>query len=138
MSSALAEKGLSAQEVELTADHVYQLLTGCLERNAVDLCLSIFRQMTSTTSLSASQDDYLEWPSFSVDLICLLVLALAKRLRVNDALMVMQILAFNTASSDAQEIVFGKVISSPMPPYNPLAVVQPQEGIKTVACSASR
>lgn len=37
-----------------------------------------------------------------------------------------------------EEVPFGHVVACPLPPYAPLAVVQPQEGLKLAADSETR
>ena len=37
-----------------------------------------------------------------------------------------------------EEVPFGHVVPCPLPPYAPLAVVQPQEGLKLTADSETR
>ena len=37
-----------------------------------------------------------------------------------------------------EEVPFGHVVPCPLPPYAPLAVVQPQEGLKLAADSETR
>ena len=138
IGTALDAQGSRSKTVEMTSGHVHRLFVGCLERNSVDLCLSIYREMMSLPRLSDSQEDSLQWPPVSFEVTCALILALTQRMRVSDALTVMQSMTVTSASDSAQEIVFGKVVNSPMPPYTPLTVIQPQEGVKQVACASSR
>eukprot|EP00210_Caulerpa_lentillifera_P005056 g4829.t1 len=56
---------------------------------------------------------------------------------VKEALEVLESMR-SSGSSASQEIIFGQVVNSPIPPFPPLTVVQPQEGVKTVPCSTSK
>lgn len=126
------------QDTEWSSSDMGALFCACLERNAIDLCLSIFRNMSSIPRSGDLREKSFEWPAINLEIVCSLVLALTRRIRVNDALSVVQTLLDNGAASSTQEIMFGKVISSPIPPHTPLAVIQPQEGTRTVACATSR
>jgi len=108
ISSDLKDRDQALQDKQLDAQHVAKILDACLDRNSVDLCLSIFRQTLSTLSVQLSQESCVTWPTADFDLAFSVVLALTRRMKVNDALDVMQSLAANSSASDEPEIVFGQ------------------------------
>lgn len=120
----------------LQSRHIHQLMIACLQRNATELCSKIYQRMSSAQSL-ASPGDSLRWPEADLELFSFTVLALTRFLKVKEALDVLESVR-SSSMNDSQEIVFGQVVNSPLFPYPPLTVVQPQEGVKIVPCSTSR
>lgn len=78
------------------------------------------------------------WPAATLAHTTTLVLGLCRQLRVADALAAVAGMRGHGVGVGEAEMSFGHVVSSPLPPGRPLAVVQPQEGCRVVADANSR
>lgn len=116
------------------------VLAMALEKGNVELALAIYSEMCASRR-SAQQlrpgSAGVQWPAATLDTTVALVLGLCRQLRVAEALSVMQGMRSQGMPRN-EEVSFGFVVPSPLPPGRPLAVVQPQEGAKVVADSESR
>ncbi|KIZ05021.1 hypothetical protein MNEG_2935 [Monoraphidium neglectum] len=125
--------GVEAADAEL-------VLSLALEKSNVDLALAIYADMcASRRSAQRGRPGAAgpQWPAASLATTVALILGLCRQLRVVEALAVMQGMRTQGMPRN-EEVSFGFVVPSPLPPNRPLAVVQPQEGAKVVADSESR
>ncbi|PSC68405.1 SET domain-containing [Micractinium conductrix] len=132
-----------------------ELMLACLDRGNAALALSMFRSMSAAAggaaaspaaSLLSSLDGdagssssaaALRWPPASVATGARLVVGLARVLETRAAIgLINSVRARGLASTE--DVCFGHVVGCPQDSSKPLAVVQPQEGVKTVADSFSR
>eukprot|EP00877_Chromochloris_zofingiensis_P002415 jgi/Chrzof1/12174/Cz06g23240.t1 len=114
------------------------LISSSLEAGNVSLALSIYRDMCATRRAQARKtiDAACVWPAATLQTTVALVQGLCRQLRVAEALDIMEgIRAQGMPTAD--EVSFGYVVNSPLPPCRALAVVQPQEGSKLVSDSSS-
>eukprot|EP01025_Chloroclados_australasicus_P060960 TRINITY_DN7903_c0_g1_i3.p1 TRINITY_DN7903_c0_g1~~TRINITY_DN7903_c0_g1_i3.p1 ORF type:complete len:564 (-),score=31.16 TRINITY_DN7903_c0_g1_i3:1901-3592(-) len=123
------QDGKDFQPENLSAVDCHKLLQQCMQNGNYKLSYSIYEQM-----LLGGSNDY-GWPSIDLKILQLLVVGLAKGLQVNLAKNIVNKTNFKELGSD---VSFGFVVTSPLPPCFPLAVVQPGEGSRQVACSESR
>lgn len=144
----------------LTEQQCLELLMACLDRGNSTLALSIFRAMSSAAATSPSSAwpqtmsslgsvdlaanggssgaaAALRWPPASVQTAALLVVGLTRVLETRAAIsLINSVRARGLASTE--DVCFGHVVGCPQDGSKPLAVVQPQEGVKMVADSFSR
>ncbi|GMH44091.1 hypothetical protein BSKO_12025 [Bryopsis sp. KO-2023] len=121
-----------------TQAHARSLISACLEREKMDLALSVFRSMSRTIGAGrVSRSGIRAWPVADIETVQEVVLGLCRDLRVADAMCVMEgIQRQGLPKSD--EVPFGHVVDCPLAPEAPLTVVRPEEGAKLVNCSVTR
>ncbi|GBF93654.1 hypothetical protein Rsub_06757 [Raphidocelis subcapitata] len=126
------------------------VLSLALEKGNTDLALAIYAEMCAArrgaggagagvlrARPAAAAAAAPQWPPATLATTAALVLGLCRQLRVAEALAVMQGMR-SQGLPRAEEVSFGFVVPSPLPPGRPLAVVQPQEGSRVVADAESR
>lgn len=124
----------------ISADDAELLLERALEAGNAGLALSVYQQLCAAKRAqgrSSLATPATVWPAAALQHTQALVMGLCRQLRVNDALATMRSIR-SQGMPGADEVSFGQVVSSPLPPQRPLAVVQPQEGCKVVSDSNSR
>ena len=151
-AAAAAAAGVSAADAEL-------LIGAALEKGNVELALAVYAEMCAARrsggggiggiggiagmpasgirSSAAGAGGPAAWPAATLATTAGLVLGLCRQLRVAEAVAVVQGVRSQGVPRN-EEVAFGFVVPSPLPPRRPLAVVQPQEGAKVVADSATR
>ncbi|WIA17196.1 hypothetical protein OEZ85_014079 [Tetradesmus obliquus] len=125
---------------DISADDAELLLERALEAGNAGLALSVYQQLCAAKRAqgrSSLATPATVWPAAALQHTQALVMGLCRQLRVNDALATMRSIR-SQGMPGADEVSFGQVVSSPLPPQRPLAVVQPQEGCKVVSDSNSR
>lgn len=118
----------------LSDKDVRKIIGVALERGNFPLVVSLF---DATCSSKASQGQW-TWPRAGLETLQEILVGLAKEVQVTDAMRVLQVVRAGASSARNTEVPFGQVVKSPLPPCPPLAVVQPQEGCRVVACAESR
>ena len=117
------------------------IMLAAIDRANANLAVLLFEAMKAANLPSGQSQDTpssgLTWPAASLDTAAALVLALTRALAIKDALQILGDLR-HRGMPQADEVRFGHVVPSPLAPESPLTVVQPLEGVKMVACPASR
>jgi hypothetical protein len=130
-----------AAATDLAAADAEALLALALEKGNADLALGVYAEMCAARRGGAQRARApcagAQWPAATLATTVSLVLGLCRQLRVAEALSTMQGMR-SQGVPRAEEVSFGFVVPSPLPPHKPLAVVQPQEGAKVVADAESR
>ncbi|KAI3436374.1 hypothetical protein D9Q98_002427 [Chlorella vulgaris] len=139
----------------LTEGQGLELLLACLDRGNSALALSIFRAMSSTAAARGSRSSMLSsldggggsgggspsaalaWPPASIQTAAALVVGLSRVLLTREAIALINSIRSRGLTS-SEDVCFGHVVGCPQDGSKPLAVVQPQEGVKVVADSFSR
>lgn len=131
----------------LTKADATLLMCSSLQQGNTSLALSLYadmcraRRAVHARSASPGADfdaaGLPSWPPATLQLTSELVLGLCRQLAVSQALDVIDGIKAQ-GMPRAEEVSFGFVVSSPLLPTQPLAVVQPQEGSRVVADSISR
>lgn len=116
------------------------LLLAALDRDNVALAQSVYRAMKAATpggSVASVDGATPHWPAASVDTSAALVVGLARALQTREAIEIINALR-SRGLPTAEDIGFGSLVACPADPQRPLAVVQPQEGVKPVADAVTR
>eukprot|EP00879_Flechtneria_rotunda_P008358 GHRR01008755.1.p2 GENE.GHRR01008755.1~~GHRR01008755.1.p2 ORF type:complete len:567 (+),score=195.61 GHRR01008755.1:328-2028(+) len=134
-----AEQCVGQQHRSFTAADCEVLLRNSLAAGNVELAISVYQQMCSTLRAQGEPRELCcsVWPSATVQHTQALVVGLCRLLRVSEALSVISSIKSQGLPA-TDEVTFGHVVNSPLPPQQPLAVVQAQEGCKLVLDSNSR
>ncbi|KAK9834837.1 hypothetical protein WJX81_002704 [Elliptochloris bilobata] len=114
-----------------------ELLEAALERGNAALALSVHEAMCAARPAAGLAAGGGAWPPATLDSVTALVAGLARALRLRDALAAIDGVR-RRGVPPGDEVPFGTVVSSPLAPGAPLAVVQPHQGQQVVACAASR
>lgn len=144
---ALVQQGGGGSPAALSEADAEQLLTGSLEQGNVALARSLYQEMCRVRRMvqaaggaaSASIDaaPLAAWPPATLALTARLVLGLCRQLQVAQAREVIEAIR-GQGMPRAEEVAFGYVVPSPLPPRLPLAVAQPREGCRVVADANTR
>ncbi|XP_020539565.1 uncharacterized protein LOC105645663 isoform X2 [Jatropha curcas] len=117
-----------------------RIIAAALDRNNVELALSIFYAMRSSFDQGVSESGPLlerwKWSRPDVSVYTVLVQCLASSLKVSDALKVIDYIC-RVGVSPGEEVPFGKVVRCPTCMIA-VAVAQPQHGIQIASCSKCR
>ena len=128
------------------------IMAAALERGNGELAQSIFRSMTaaaagtsasisslmSVDSNSSNRENGLSWPPSTIETAAALVIGLCRALRIKEAVGVISSVRSRGLPS-TEDIQFGYVVECPLNATGkPLAIMQPQEGVRTVVDSFSR
>jgi hypothetical protein len=116
------------------------LLLAALDRDNLALAQSVYRAMKAATpgGSAASVDAAApHWPAASVDTSAALVVGLARALQTREAIEIINTLR-SRGLPTAEDVGFGSLVACPADPQRPLAVVQPQEGVKPAADAVTR
>ncbi|KAK9810308.1 hypothetical protein WJX72_008368 [[Myrmecia] bisecta] len=127
------------RDAGISEEDCTRLISASLDRDNAALARSIYEAMCrGTPSVTTSIDQYgSSWPPATLVSVSALVLGLARSLRLSEALSVIQDIR-RRGVPRGEEVPFGHVVRCPLGPQQPLAVVQPQEGVKVVACAQTR
>lgn len=127
------------------------IMAAALERGNAELAQSIFRAMTAAaagTSSSVSSlmsvdsstgaKGALSWPPATIETAAALVIGLCRALRIKEAVSVIGSVR-SRGLPVTEDIQFGYVVECPLNATGkPLAVMQPQEGVRNIVDSFSR
>lgn len=125
-----------------------EIMAAAIERGNIDLASAVFKAMTSAAAsssnigtsspaLASTSIASVGWPPASTDTAAALVLDLCRALCTKEAVGVIQSVR-SRGLPVSQDVQFGYVVECPSDVSKPLAVVQPQEGVKAVADAYSR
>lgn len=116
------------------------IIAAALERNNVDLALSVFSAMRSSfdegVDEKGSSLDRWKWTRPDARTYALLVRGLAASLRVSDATRMLTYVS-HVGVSPGEEVPFGKIVRCPSCMIA-IAVAQPQQGTQVASCSKCR
>ena len=138
VSSFDGDGGATALYAALPEDVAEQLLAAALDKGNVPLALSIFREMDAVRGGaglagggqrmgSGLDGGGLVWPAATIRTTAALILGLCQQLRTAEAMDVVAGIQKQGLPRN-EDVGFGKVITVPLAPDRPLAVVQPQVG----------
>ncbi|KAL4420877.1 hypothetical protein ABPG77_002836 [Micractinium sp. CCAP 211/92] len=160
LAAESAAGGASIPADGLSEAHCLELMLACLERGNSALAQSIFRGMSAAAVIAgapvsptgslltlSSMDGgdagaggvapSLRWPRASVQTAAALVVGLTRVLETRAAISLINSVRARGLTT-TEDVCFGHVVGCPQDGSKPLAVVQPQEGVKIVADSFSR
>ncbi|KAJ0971733.1 hypothetical protein J5N97_019692 [Dioscorea zingiberensis] len=136
----IAEANSNVGSGVLGAADCCSIIAAALERNNVELALSIFYAMRSVLGAGISGEPSAvggwEWTRPNVQTYALLIRGLAASLRVPDAIRMINYVC-NVGVSSEEEVPFGKIVRCPICTVA-IAVAQPQHGIQVASCSKCR